>query len=81
MPREYPVEKEIKPAVLARQIRVVGINIRVTDGTVTYYFEALDTNGEVVDHRTFTETIPAGVIASVVNRAEQAMTNAGYPRV
>ena len=57
MPLTYPAPATVKPAVAATSVYCVGVNIRmprVGPQTITYYYEAVDALGKVVDQRPVT---------------------------
>lgn len=64
MPMTYDTPQTIEEPKAVSEIHCVGLNIRLPRGgeaTVTYYFEAVDADGNVIDHRPL--TIPIAQIA------------------
>ena len=85
MPRRYPTPQPVRLAVLASEIHLVGINVRIPrtgPATVSYYYEAVDDAKGTVESRSYTEPVtgPVNALLAVLrNRGNDKMEDAGYP--
>lgn len=61
----------VTSAIMALSWDVTGINIRIEDGTVSYYFEAKDSDGKSV--KKFPVTVPIADV-DLGNLVEQGIT-------
>lgn len=60
MPLVYTTPKEVAPAKTGTKVWCVGVNIRqprMGSATITYYYEAVDAAGNVVETRPLTVTV------------------------